>query len=306
MVELLLEHGGSGYKIAKLVGVTSNSVNQRRARLEQVLGVRLPRGRAETWMEQPMRMKVTLPIQNGTILIGSDVHVWPEIETTAMRAFAGVNQLLKPDYVILNGDGFDGATVSRHDRLGWEGRPTVKEEIEALAEWLEHVRKQNLNAKYYRTIGNHDSRFDRYLASVASQFEGLAGMTLADHLPGWQECMAVTVPDVLMVKHRFRGGIHAARNNTLHSGLSIVTGHLHSPKVHPFTDYRGTRYGVDCGYLASMNHPAFAYAEFDPRDWRAGFVVLTVLDGELMQPELALVVNEEAGTFNFRGKVWQT
>jgi hypothetical protein len=48
-------------------------------------------------------------------------------------------------------------------------------------------------------------------------------------------------------KHRMKGGIHAAHNNTLHAGTTMVTGHLHSVKVTPFSDYNGTRWDVDTG-----------------------------------------------------------
>lgn len=306
IVELLLEHNGSGYKVAKITGVAPNSINERRQTIEAVLNVRLPRGRPETWAEQPVRLRRDISITNGTILVGSDAHVWPEIETTAMKAFAGVNQLLKPDYVVFNGDGLDGVSNSRHPRIGWTQGPGLKEELEALSDWLEHVRKQNLNGQYYYNYGNHDLRFDTYLSGVAAQYEGIAGTSLSDHLPGWQLGMAFHVPGVVMIKHRHRGGIHAARNNTIAAGISTVTGHLHSPKVVPVTDYRGTRYGVDCGFLASLDHPAFSYAECDPKDWRPGFVVLTIVDGRLMPPELAEVVDEEAGTFYFRGRLWTT
>ena len=51
----------------------------------------------------------------------------------------------------------------------------------------------------------------------------------------------------VVIKHRMKGGIHAAHKNTLHAGTTMVTGHLHSLKVTPFSDYNGTRWGVDTG-----------------------------------------------------------
>lgn len=303
-VEALLENDGSAYRMEKLHGVARQMVAVRRALIEEYLRCSLPRGRPETWRAQPHRTRIKIEAADAVILIGSDAHVWPEIETTAMKAFAGVNQLLKPNVVVLNGDGLDGSTISRHSRIGWDKRPTVKEEIEALADWMEHVRQQNLNARYLRTIGNHDARFDTHLATNVPGMEGVHGARLADHLPGWQECMSIQFGDVLMVKHRLRGGIHAARNNAIAAGLSIVTGHLHSPKIIPVTDYRGTRYGVDCGFLACINHPAFDYTEDAPTDWRAGFVVVTIRDGKVLPPEMAEVIDENKGEFHFRGKVW--
>jgi hypothetical protein len=90
-----------------------------------------------------------------------------------------------------------------------------------------------------------------------------------------------------VIKHRYKGGAHAPFNNTITAGVSIITGHLHSQKVSPFSDYNGTRYGVDTGCLADPYHDAFQdYTEDNPKDWRSGFCVLTFHDGCLLPPEL--------------------
>jgi len=51
-----------------------------------------------------------------------------------------------------------------------------------------------------------------------------------------------------------------------------------------------------------MDGPQTAYAEDDPRNHRSGFAVLSFVDGELMQPELVMVLDEQAGSVTFRGK----
>lgn len=84
--------------------------------------------------------------------------------------------------------------------------------------------------------------------------------------------------------------------------MSIVTGHLHSLKATPFTDYCGTRFGVDTGTLADVNGPQFInYLEAGPTNWRSGFAVLTIWNGRLLWPELVHVIEE--GKIEFRGKV---
>ena len=92
-----------------------------------------------------------------------------------------------------------------------------------------------------------------------------------------------------MVKHRYKGGLHATHNNTASAGKTMITGHLHSAKVTPYTDYTGTRYGVDTGCIADPWGPQFEYMEDNPRNWRSGFCVLTFHKGKLLQPQLALV-----------------
>jgi hypothetical protein len=90
----------------------------------------------------------------------------------------------------------------------------------------------------------------------------------------------------------------------LWSGKTIVTGHLHSLRVTPLSDYTGTRYGVDCGTLADPYGPQFThYTEDNPVNWRSGFVVLTFYRGRLLWPEVVHVIDE--GQVTFRGKVYE-
>jgi len=106
----------------------------------------------------------------------------------------------------------------------------------------------------------------------------------------------------VVVKHRYKGGIHATHNNTVGSGKTIVTGHLHSLKVTPYSDYNGTRYGVDTGTLADTDGPQFVdYLEDSPTNWRSGFIVLTFKDGELLYPEIVQKFSDNH--IQFRGQV---
>ncbi len=82
----------------------------------------------------------------------------------------------------------------------------------------------------------------------------------------------------------------------------MISGHLHSAKVTPYTDYNGTRYGVDTGCLADPDARAFLdYSEDNAKNWRSGFCVLTFKDGQLLQPELVMVWNKN--TVQFRGNL---
>jgi hypothetical protein len=106
------------------------------------------------------------------------------------------------------------------------------------------------------------------------------------------------------IKHRWKGGVHATHNNTLGAGTSIVTGHLHSLKVSAYTDYNGTRYGVDTGTLAEIDGDMFMnYTEDNPKNWRSGFAVLSFHKGKLLPPELVEVI--EDGMVAFRGQVYE-
>lgn len=304
-VALLFECGGSAYQVAKRLNIPHTIVAQRRKWLEEKLNIELPRGRVETWKAQPHRQAVEIELLNGTIIVGSDAHVWPEIYGTAMAAFVDFHRRLKPDHCILNGDGFDGAKISRHSRIGWDKRPGVDEELEALSDFLDQVHKASPNTKKKRTKGNHDDRFDTYFSSHAPDSENVRGTKLSDHLPGWQECMSVEINGNCVIKHRHRGGIHVTWTNVRDYGCHIITGHTHRQVCRPWTNKMGTWYGVDAGMLAPVDGPQFDYVEKSPTDWRSGFVVLTFRDGQLMPPDLATVTNEDAGELYFRGETFK-
>ena len=310
-VTCLIKHKGGTTAVAKELGTSVQAVTYRRKSIENRMQWELPRGRWETWRQTEGQNRIIdLEINNGTVIVGSDLHKWPELTGTAERAFVALNQMLKPAFVIMNGDGLDAASISRHGKIGWEQRPKVKDEISALQEFSHALIEQNKNGKYIRTRGNHDGRFDTYLSGVAGELEGVHGTSLQDHLGMWTECVSVNInrglPGHTIIKHRFRsGGIHADWQNVLKTGVNILFGHLHCQRVRAFTDARGTRYGIDAGMLAPVNGPQFAYCEADTNDWRSGFAVLTYVDGELMPPELLYVLNEDDGIVYFRGQRWE-
>lgn len=241
-------------------------------------------------------------LKDGVVLVSSDHHYWPGIITTAHRAFVHFCREMKPQIVVCNGDIFDGASISRHPPLGNDAQdlPTVLQELEACSARLGEIEKAAFKARKIWPLGNHDARFSVRLATQAPEFAKVHGFSLKHHFPLWEPCWSIWINDVV-IKHRNRGGIHATRNNTQNSGRTIVTGHLHSLKVTPFTDYDGTRFGVDTGTVADPFGPQFEYLEDNARDWRGGFAVLTFVNGELLWPELCHVLRNN--TVEFRGKI---
>ena len=232
----------------------------------------------------------------------SDAH-FNGRRTTAFRALLWLIDELKPKVVINNGDAFDGASVSRHPPNGWEDTPSVIQELNACTVALRDIQEAAGDAKLIWCAGNHDLRYSSRLATVAPQFKEVQGFTLESHFPDWTHCMSCLVTDNLMVKHRWKGGIHATHNNTVNSGVSFVTGHLHSLKVTGWTDMVSTKWGVDTGTLAEPFGDQFAYAENNPRNWRSGFAVLTIVDGHLLMPELCMVSDLGEDYVEWRGEL---
>lgn len=305
-IELMRTHKSIA-AVARVLGISERAVYARRSKIERRYRIVLDgdsRGveyhKQFRPKEHAARKQFSCP--DGVVLVFSDAHFWPGVRTTAFRALLTFIEHLKPKAVICNGDAFDGASISRYPRIGWDSKPSVIQELKACRDSLEIIQDASKDAKLYWPLGNHDARFENRLAQNSPEFEGVKGFSLKDHFPAWEPCWSVWINDEVVVKHRFKNGIHATHNNTVTSGKTIVTGHLHSLKVTPFTDYTGDRWGVDTGTLADPLGPQFVdYLEDSPTNWRSGFAVLTFHKGGLLWPELAHVVSQSQVAF--RGMV---
>jgi hypothetical protein len=253
--------------------------------------------------------RIRVEIENGTVVCGSDAHVNPGLPvSTAMRGFVHVISSLQPDLVCLNGDLLDCASISRHPRIGWQRRPTLKEELAEGQARMRDIAKAAPEAQRIFTRGNHEERWDSWLSNKVPEFDGVAPH-FADHFPAWRHCISLQINDDTVVKHRWHGGVGAARNNTLKSGQNLITGHSHRLGVVSVSDWNGTRYGVESGTLADPTSDLFDYAEDNPTDWQPGFVVLHFVAGTLMLPQVVPVIRESAqpgqGQIYWQGRmVW--
>lgn len=305
-IELWRKHQ-SVKALAKIIGVAERNVGDRRRRIEQRYNIRLDAAAPTSRFYKHLgpvehSARKHQDVENGVVLIFSDAHFWPGVRTTAFRALLRFIRELKPVAVVNNGDAFDGASISRYPRIGWDSRPSVIEELKACKERLGEIEEVAEGSKLYWPLGNHDSRFENRLAQNAPEYEGVKGFSLKDHFPAWAPCWSVWFNQDVVVKHRLKGGIHATRNNTLNAGKTTFTGHLHQLKVTPLDDYNGTRWGVDTGTLAEPNGPQFMdYTEDGFKDWRSGFAVATFHKGQLLWPELCRVLDDSS--VDFRGHV---
>jgi len=285
----------SASKIAKITGINERKVHSRRRTMEQKYNVVLvandKRTNAFGKEAENHAARYHLGIENGTVIVFSDAHFWPGIRSTAFKGLLWAIKELKPKAVINNGDAFDGAAISRHPRIGWDSKPSVVQELRACEMYLGEIDDEAKRAYS-----------ENRLANTVPEFMAVGGFTLKDHFPAWIPCWSCWPTENVVVKHRMKGGVHAAHNNTVNAGKTIVTGHLHSLKVTPFSDYNGERYGVDTGTLAETNGPQFVdYLEDNPTNWRSGFAVLTFHNSRLLWPELVHAI--APGAIQFRGQV---
>jgi hypothetical protein len=302
----------SAKKIREVTGIELSNIYRRRRSLEQIHKIKLA---ADDYRAQKFEhlhtahhhaARYNLGIENGTVLCFSDAHFWPGIRSTAFKGLLWAIDTFKPKAIINGGDAFDGASISRHPRIGWASPPSIIGELKAceaaLSEIEEAAKAARRNTKLVWTLGNHDMRLESRLAANVPEFQGVKGFTLGDHFPAWHMCWSAWLTEDVIVKHRWKGGIHATHGNTSMSGKSMVTGHLHSLKVTPYCDYNGNRFGIDTGTLAEIDGPQFSdYLEDAPVNWRSGFAVLTFNNGRLLWPEIVHRFDDDR--IEFRGEV---
>lgn len=301
ILEAYKETRGDFHAMAQRFDMSERNLHTRMTRIERVTGQPLRAAASSRVVITRDTRPNPISLENGVILVASDCHYWPGDASTAHRALVKLCKKLGPWAVVVNGDEFDGASISRHGRIGWEARPTIAQEIGAVQERMQEIKRAAGSAHLLGTYGNHTMRYDSYLSGAVAAMEGVKGMKYDDLVPAWRYAWAWMVNGHTLIKHRIKGGIHATWNNTADAQISTVTGHMHNLRITPRTTMSpvngGNIYGVDCGMLADPWGPQFAYIEQGPRNWRAGFAVLTFRDGLLMPPELCQVIEEDAVFF---------
>ena len=220
-------------------------------------------------------------LQSGCILVGGDLHAWPGAPHPIFWAFCILAERLKPKMIVLNGDIVDGARISRHPR-GRVDLPTFAAELAAAQELLGFITPAPIQ-KW--ALGNHDLRFHNYLCNSAIEMDGLI-QPLNERFPDWEMSYAVVVNHHTEIRHRFRSGIHAAYQNALNAGRTMVTSHTHQEDAKSVVNRNGRHWGVEVGMLGDPNGAQFEYGEGQPNRAHPGFAVLTFDEqGRMLPPE---------------------
>lgn len=287
---------------AGVKGKDKRTHNKLRRSTEELLGITLPTHNPKYLPVEYSNLPRTSFKHSSenpyTLVIFSDAHFWPGENTPAFTVLCKVIDEIKPEFIIDNGDSFDGATISRHDPNMWETKPTLRQELDCVRQNLEEISASSKKSVLLRTMGNHDYRFEALLAKRVPELKDMPYTTISELFPGWEHRISHIFNGHTIVKHRWHSGIHAGFNNVLKAGINIVTGHTHVLEARAFRDYRGVRYGIQTGTLADPYGPQFEYCEDNPRNWQQGFAVLQIFPDHII-PELVEIRN---GYGFFRGK----
>lgn len=183
-MSLFQQHGATW--IANRFKIGERTVYKRRRNLEKIYGNLTAPG--HVLPHHPGRYRIE--IKNGSVIIGSDLHIWPGEASTCLRALKKLTKDIQPSAVILNGDVMDFPRISRHPQ-NWEKAPDPQEEIEAAQDHLNDI-VQSCKRGTHKiwTQGNHDARFEAMVANALPQFRGVKGVHLHDHFAVWQRAMS--------------------------------------------------------------------------------------------------------------------
>lgn len=301
-------NGGSPAEIAKATGIPVRNVYARRNKLAAkgvILATVSNRG-IDTPHSPPLQFerRRKFEVKDGTVVVFSDPHWVPDHSTVAQGALEAVIRKLKPVGVICGGDAVDGDTISRYDPTrGHHKRFTVREELDCVKEHFDSLDKVMDRACPYAfrafTLGNHDVRLSRFVATRAPELADMPFTRLEDWFPRWPLSWTVEInpggPGMTVIRHRNQAGMLHLQGQK--AGCHYIHGHLHKLNVHTLATFPGYRYSVDTGSLADPDSDGFDYGEGSPNHCQ-GFAVLTYKDGKLLMPELVYVQDDVA---YFRG-----
>ena len=91
-------------------------------------------------------------IEDGYIFVFSDAHYWPGEASTAHRGLLKLAKEPKPKIVVCNGDAFDGASISRHPRIGWDQpqRHRRREQFVNVSEKLSNIKERQVILAHWK------------------------------------------------------------------------------------------------------------------------------------------------------------
>lgn len=249
--------------------------------------------------------RVFVEVKDALIVIGSDAHYHPYWgQSTAHRAMLMLPDIIKPTHIILNGDIPDFPQVTHHRPIAWKKVPTMDEELAEVDLRVGEIESAYAGCERYWNWGNHCIRHDNRLAEKIPEYRDRPGMKLPHHYPKWRFQNTLRFNEYeLEVKHRFKGGMYATRNNVINAGISMCVGHDHNRQSYRFRNARGTCYGFDPGCMAELFNPSFEYQECNTYNHASGLAVVTFINGKMMPPELVEI--DEPGKAWFRGRAYE-
>lgn len=213
--------------------------------------------------------------KNERSIVMGDLHV-PFDDKRAVSLVLKFIKKFKPDNIFLNGDIIDCWEISKFERpLSINVR--LEQEIREVKEFLARL-KEASDASIIYIFGNHEHRFERFIARNAKELYGLKGLTLEEQL-GLAE-LEITVINNHQRENYYRYGKllighfnkvnkhggYTAKNLREEKGMSLIQNHTHRGGFSPKRDYASLKAGWENFCLCDLN-PTYCSLP----DWQLGF-----------------------------------
>lgn len=240
-------------------------------------------------MKKDNRIKsYNIKLKDGKIFVASDLH-FPYQDNKAIECFLKEVEDKKPDMVVLNGDLLDFYRLSRFTKDPSGKDPA--EEIEMCREFLHRLRNITEVPIYY-TIGNHETRLEKYILDqapmIACLMDNVFQVIKTDDI-NIVGCSRLTINDNFVFEHGTRlgskTGLSAIKELEAHY-LSGATGHTHRLARYS-TRKSGKRFTwLETGCLCDLS-PEYM---IDP-DWEQGFGIVEFKNGRLKNASIVSIEN---------------
>jgi predicted phosphodiesterase len=190
--------------------------------------------------------------------------------------------------VVLLGDFMDVEALSEHG--GNPQPPSLLEEVRPTKRALQQLRATLPDTDIEYLAGNHEYRFDRWVANHAKQLHGCVSLTellgLKELGIRWHEYGKVFKVGKLNLVHGFWGGDHHAKKHLMEFGSSLLYGHLHRPQVYTRGLVDGTVHGAFA--MPTMAQLQAQYLHNKPSGWMLGFGLVWSLPNGLFNVHMVL------------------
>lgn len=249
-------------------------------------------GMPETWYHEVETYEI--PKKYKKLGIINDVHVpfhIPKVLDIALDYL----QEQKIDMLLLNGDIADFYSGSHYVRN--PKYRNMNKEVELVNQFLDEVQKKFDKVLY--KFGNHEQRFDTFIAVKAPELDELDGVSVPELLNLSMRKIKY-IEDLNPIKfnnltilhgHEIKGGgtINIARNKLLQAFDNILFGHHHQHQNYVKTTITGGhKYAYSVACLSGL-HPRF----FPFGNWGYGFAIAERIGDDDFRVENKQIINNK-------------
>jgi len=220
-------------------------------------------------------------INDKKMLTFMDVHI-PYHVVEALELMFDFAHDKEIDSILINGDLIDFYGVSRWNKT--PDKPKVKEEIEMAKEFFAVLRDLYPTIPIYYKLGNHEDRWDAYLAQKAPEIFGIEAFSLYELL-GLAQFDIQLIKSKQLIKfgklnivhgHEFGESIFSpvnpARGLFLRAKCSTLCGHHHQSSAHHENTVNGE--SMACFTVGCLCDLKPEYRPFAFTKWNHGFAIL--------------------------------